>query len=88
MRLSIAIITGNAEETPLCNKEFILWKKFTIQQCGALCHAVNSFTNYLNKNVPVLIISERKTDLIPVTSIYLICDLGHEKDTLQENKVI
>ena len=37
-----------------------------------------------------LIISERKADLlIPVTSICLICDLGHhEKDTLQERNII
>ena len=37
-----------------------------------------------------LIITERKTDvLIPVTSIFLIMQLGqHEEDTFQEFKVI
>ena len=53
--------------------------KFTIQQYGALCHTSNSVT-WIKMS---LILSEKKTDLqIPVTSICLICYLGHhEKDT-------
>ena len=50
VRLLMAIITWNAEETSLCNKEFILWKKFTIQKYGPLCNTKNSVTNYLNEN--------------------------------------
>ena len=30
VRLLMAIITWNAEETCLCNKEFILWKKSSL----------------------------------------------------------
>ena len=50
--LLMVIVTWNAEETSLCNQKFILWKKFTIQQYGALCHTANYVTNYLNENFP------------------------------------
>ena len=50
--LLIAIITWNAEETSLCNTEFILWKKVhysTIR--GSLPHS-KFVNNCLNENVP------------------------------------
>ena len=46
VRLLMAVITWNAEETSFRNKEF------TIQKYEARCHTANSVTNYLNENVP------------------------------------
>ena len=48
----MAVITWNAEEISLRNKEFLLWEKVHYSKIWARCHTANSVTNYLNENVP------------------------------------
>ena len=69
VRLLMAVITWNAEETSWCKKEFILWRKNSLFNNMRLVATQQILLTIISMKMP-LIISERESDLqIPVLNL-------------------